>query len=229
MKRKNLKLLIATTVVTSLMLAGCGETELSADTQASSEVSIEAVTEASAEKTSDADTATEAVSTEEADTLNSTESTSSAGTTATVDEASTSVSVPEFSSADEEEQWVLEQISGVWETCYKPAELCNIEGTDVSYYGNNWYDDGNDDSMYKFRKSDSRSKVKYIGKSSDQNGDYYEFEFSGAENRTYYWYPGKDAYMFVAIDPYSASDSFERSYGYDYNNRFTINDYNVVE
>ena len=226
MKRKSLMLLLATTVVASMMLTGCGETASSAGAEVSTDASIEAATEASSEKTSDVEAATEATSAEDADALNSSESTSSTSNSS-ADEAATAISVPEFSSADEEEQWVLEQISGVWETCYKPAELCNIEGTEVSYYGNNWYG-GNHEIMDEYSKSEYKSTVKYIGKSSDENGKYYEIEFSDNHNRPFYWYYENYPDMLTAMNPYSASDSFERPYGYSNENIITIDDYKII-
>ena len=118
MKRKNLMLLLATTVVASMILAGCGEAVSSAGEEASVEASTEEVDVASDAEASGSE------GLDSADTASSDESTEAvSGESASADDAATAISVPEFSSADEEEQWVLEQISGVWETNYKPADL----------------------------------------------------------------------------------------------------------
>lgn len=221
MKRKSLSFMIALVGVTSTMLAGCSGQAISSDI-ATSEVSVEIGIEASKEKTSDiaSDNTTEGKSTEDADALNSAESTSSASEQSTEDEASTSVSVPEFDSAEEEEQWVLEQISGLWETNYKPPMLSVYEGKEVTYYSPNLDEDGRPES---YTKDNDTSQVTSIEKKTENDHDYYMIKIRGFENKDLYWSPDQpDALDF----PDSASGGFERPYD---KSKSTLDAYTIVE
>ena len=194
MKRKNLILLPATLVAASMMLAGCGE----AASSAGAEVSVEA-------SSAGAEVSVEA-STEEVDVAS---------------DAATAISVPEFSSADEEEQWVLEQISGVWETNYKPANLYVFDGKEVTHYtaiteGVDWPD--------SYTKEKEKSEIVSFEKISEDDNEYYRIELSGYSWAVFHWTPSMP-YDLTSSEPYSASSSFERPYGYSNENKITIEDY----
>ncbi len=144
-------------------------------------------------------------------------------------DAATAISVPEFSSADEEEQWVLEQISGVWETNYKPANLYVFDGKEVTHYtaiteGVDWPD--------SYTKEKEKSEIVSFEKISEDDNEYYRIELSGYSWAVFHWTPSMP-YDLTDSEPYSASSSFERPYGYSNENKITIEDYskdfNIVE
>ncbi|RKM59094.1 hypothetical protein D6856_12005 [Butyrivibrio sp. XB500-5] len=224
MKRKNLILLSATLVAASMMLAGCGE----AASSAGAEVSVEASTE-EVDVASDAE-ASGSEGLDSADTASSDESTEAvSGESASADDAATAISVPEFSSAEEEEQWVLEQIGGVWETNYKPANLYVFDGKEVTHYtaiteGVDWPD--------SYTKEKEKSEIVSFEKISEDDNEYYRIELSGYSWAVFHWTPSMP-YDLTGSEPYSASSSFERPYGYSNENKITIEDYskdfNIVE
>ena len=81
-------------------------------------------------------------------------------------------------------------------------------------------------------KEKKKSQIVSFEKKTEDDDEYYRIELSGFSWAVFYWRPNMP-YVLPSMEPYSASCSFERPYGYSYENKITIEDYerdfNIVE
>ena len=104
-----------------------------------------------------------------------------------------------------------------------------FDGKEVTHYtaiteGVDWPD--------SYTKEKEKSEIVSFEKISEDDNEYYRIELSGYSWAVFHWTPSMP-YDLTSSEPYSASSSFERPYGYSNENKITIEDYskdfNIVE